>query len=139
MGSAHTVARMRRHAISQVIIYKIMDLAIEDATPLFDIANVVIAARADLTENSARQLAKRYVRALVHDQYLDVLRDCLELSSESHRHLVTLNHADAMREIEDDANWSYHPRRGATAVWITVGATEKGERSHRAGHIALDL
>lgn len=110
-----------------------MDLAIEDATPLFDLVHVVAKSHGSIGTAEALDIARRCVRQLLDVGHIEVVRDCLRPLSGSGREFIKLSIADATREIEDDANWEYHPRGGASEEWIAVGATQRGERAHYAG------
>lgn len=125
--------------VSASIIHAIMDLAIEDATPLFDLTCAVKGTDSALTQDEAIVLARRCVRVLVQNQYLEVLRDCHAVSTPSHRHVVPLTEDEGMRAIEDDALWVYHPLRGAAGEWIAVGATSRGEMAHRNGRLIWNM
>lgn len=102
---------------------EILDLALDDCTPLFDIANIVKAHRPDCASDELIKAAIQFVRVLLSRGYAKLYYDCLEQSSENYRHIVELTPEQVHSELQDLSNWQFHERRPPDLRWVTLVAT----------------
>jgi len=117
----------------------IMELAVEDCTPFFDVTSTIRGALPNRTENELIDSARRFVIDMLSRGYIGLYYDCWAKSTEQHRHVEDLSPQETVVELADRANWLYHKRRPPDERWVTIVATGAGERALLAGEFAPGL
>lgn len=112
---------------------EIMELAVEDYTPLFDVTNVVKGVAASQSLDEQIDLAREFVSSLIARGYITLHYDSWAKSNETHRHVESLCEAEVRKELSDRANWLYHERRPPDERWVAIGATPAGENALLSG------
>lgn len=106
---------------------EIMELATEDATPLFDVTAVVRSSHPEGIEDVHVREAEFFVRSLLSKGYVKLYYDC-QTKTSGRRKWTELTPAEARMELAGRANWLFRERQGADERWVTIGATEAGEK-----------
>ncbi len=117
---------------------EIMDSAVEDYTPLFDVTSVIRGVIPAQSIDEQIDLARRVVVGLIARGYLTLYYDCWAKSNEHYRHVESLGEAEARMELGNRANWLFHERRAPDERWVAIGATAAGESALLSGEFASD-
>jgi hypothetical protein len=115
---------------------EIMDLAVEDYTPLFDITSIVKGVAPSRSPDEHIELARAIVHDLARRGYVKLYYDCLAKSTETYRHAEELDQTEVNTEVENRDHWLYHERRPPDQRWVTIGATPAGEQALRGGEFS---
>jgi len=108
---------------------EILDLALEDCTPLFDVANIAKAGMPSRPVDEQVEAARLVVRHLLSKGYVKLYYDCLAKSSENYRHIEELTPSEADTELSSQVNWLYHDRKAPDQRWVTIVATPAAEKA----------
>ncbi|MCL4743650.1 MAG: hypothetical protein KJZ54_15755 [Phycisphaerales bacterium] len=112
---------------------EIVDLAVEDWTPLFDVTAVIREVDSSRSEDEQIEAARAFVLDLLSRGYVKLYYDCWAKTTEAHRHVEELSSSEISAEIWNRANWVYHERREPDERWVTISATPEGEQALLAG------
>ena len=115
---------------------EIMDLVVEDYTPLFDVTAVIRTRMPERTPAQHVHLAREFVEHLLRRGYVNLYYDCAAKSTENHRHVVEVAAGKVHVELRHQDNWIYHDRRGSDQQWVAVGATSAGESALHGGEFS---
>ena len=119
--------------ISKRAQQEVLELAMEDFTPLFDVTNLAKASMPKRTTEEHIQAAMMLVRDFIARGYVELHFDCLAESTKNYRHSVQLTAEEARTELQDPGNWVYHQRREPDQRWVAIVATPAALKALQAG------
>ncbi len=109
--------------------HEILDLTVEDWTPLYDVTNVVKVNLPNQCVDEQIDVARAFVRYLLARNFVKLYYDCWATSTENFRDTKELSSIEVEREMYDRTNWLYHEPREPDERCVTIGATTDGENA----------
>lgn len=116
------------------VMHNIIDLAVEDWTPLFDVTSEVRRCMGDRPVDEQIDAARLFVHELLAEGLVKLYYDCHAASINRNKRITEeLTKEEMRREMKDRSNWLAHDPREPDERWVTIGATAAGEDAYAQG------